>query len=120
MITVLKLDNISKELNRMYEINKQLLDVLHKIGYGLVDFAKQYNYPIPSHIPKLLGKSQNLINELNNPTKIDKVCNVCNKLNPENAGFCCYCGSSLLITRMRQGNDSPDNATEPCLRFCKT
>jgi len=108
------LDNTYKEINRMYEINKQLLEVLHKIGFDLVDFAKKYNYSIPSNIPELLDKSQNLINELNHPTSIDKYCSICDKYNPSNADFCCYCGSSLVITRVRQKDGVTRNGDRTC------
>ena len=106
------MDSISKELNRMYIVNKELLEVLHKIGYNLIDFAKKNNYSIPTDILDLFNRAKNLINELNHPIILNKQCSVCNKLNPENAEFCCYCGSSLIITRMRQSDKSPENATE--------
>ena len=104
----------------MYEINKQLLNVLHRIGFKLVNFADKYNYPIPSDIPNLLDESQSLIHELNHPSLLSKKCSVCGKLNIENADFCCYCGSSLIITRIRQQDKSPVNATECGVRFCVT
>ena len=110
---VLKLNSVSKELNRMYEINKQLLETLEDIGFKIVEFARKYNYPLPSDFSLLLGKSTSIIKELNHPTNISKSCSVCNRLNPENADYCCYCGSSLGITLMRQQDKSPDDATVP-------
>lgn len=102
-----------KDIKRMYNINKQLLETLGDIGFKIVEFARKYNYPLPSDFSLLLGKSTHLIKELNHPTSINKRCSVCNKLNPDNADYCCYCGSSVVITRIRQRDKSPENATEP-------
>jgi len=99
-------DKKIENFNRMYEINKQLLEILENLGFNIVNFSKKYNYPLPSNFSFLVGKAKNLIHELNHPTNINKGCSVCNKLNPENAEYCCYCGSSLVITRMRQDDDN--------------
>jgi len=59
-----------------------------------------------------LNEAKKLIYELNHPTSINRICSICEKLNLENADYCCYCGSSLIITRIRQQDKSPVNATE--------
>ena len=71
------------DLKRMYNINKKLLNTLHKIGFDLIHFAKKYDYPIPKNISSLLGESQQLINELTQPTGNSKTCYVCNNLSPQ-------------------------------------
>jgi len=96
----------------MYELNKKLIMVFRNIGFDLLHFADEYNYPIPPNLRNYFDEAEKLIFELNHPTSIDKRCSICGKLNPENADYCCYCGSSLIITRMRQQDKSPVNATE--------
>lgn len=99
-------DNEIKEIKRMHSLNKQLLEVLHNIGFDLLHFADEYNYPIPPNLRNYFDEAEKLIFELNHPTSLNKKCSLCNKLNPENAEYCAYCGSSLVITRMRQSDDS--------------
>jgi hypothetical protein len=41
-----------------------------------------------------------------------KSCSVCGGLNPPSAKYCGDCGSSFIITRMRQNDKSPEDATE--------
>jgi len=98
-----KLDEITIEHFRIYNLNKKLLGVLHNIGFDLLNFADKYNYPIPSNLKNYLDETEKLMTELEYPTIINKKCFVCNKLNPDNADFCCYCGSSLIINQV-----SPD------------
>ena len=108
------MDSISKELNRMYELNKKLLIVFRNIGFDLLYFADRYNYPIPSNLRIYFDEAEKLITELNHPTSIDKQCSVCDKMNVENAEFCAYCGTPFInITLMRQQDKSPDDATVP-------
>ena len=103
---------IQRDIDRIFNLNKKLLGVIRNIGFDLLHFADEYNYPIPPNLRNYFDEADKLITELNHPTSIDKRCSICEKLNPENADFCCYCGSSLGITRMRQNNESPSNATE--------
>lgn len=106
-------DDAVKDIERIYLLNRKLLKVIGKIGIDIVNFSKEYNYPLPVNLKDSLDEADKLIIELNHPTVIDKRCSICRKLNQEDAEFCCYCGSSLIITRVRQGDKSPFNATEP-------
>ncbi len=101
-----------KEIDRIFILNKKLLGVIKNIGIDIVNFANEYNYSIPSNLRNYVDEAEKLMYELNHPTSISKKCSVCNKLNPENAEFCCYCGSSMVITRIRHSDKSPVNATE--------
>lgn len=51
------------------------------------------------------------LNPLNIP--IPKICGICGGINPYYAKYCGDCGSSFIITRMRQPDESPENAPEP-------
>ncbi len=97
------MDNINRELIRIYELNKKLIFVFRNIGFDLLHFADKYNYPIPKNLRSYFDEAEKLITELNHPTLINKTCSVCGKLNPSNGDFCCYCGSSMIITHI-----SPD------------
>lgn len=44
---------------------------------------------------------------------VPKNCAVCGGVNPPCAKYCGDCGSSMVITRIRHSDKSPDNATEP-------
>ena len=94
------------EIHQMHILNKRLLSTLYKIGFDLAHFAEKYGYQLPSDFPVLLEETENLIHALNHHENINKSCSICGKLNLENAEFCCYCGSSLIITRVRQLDDT--------------
>ena len=95
--------------NRMYAINKQLLDTLRKIGFKIAVFSAKYDYPLPNDFSNLLGKAAELLEELSHPTVNNKSCNICNKLNPENAEYCCHCGSSMIISSLSPECDNESN-----------
>jgi len=97
------------DIHRIYNLNKKLLEVLHEIGFDLLHFANKYNYPIPSNLKNYLDETEKLITELNHPTSIDNKCSVCGKLNLENAEYCCYCGSSMIITQISPDVLQPKN-----------
>ena len=99
-----------EELLRIAKINDQLLKVLTKLAYELIDYADIHNIEIPYKIQPLLDRAEKLIYEKHNLTPINQTCSVCGKLNLENADFCCYCGSSMNITRMRQQDDVTRNS----------
>ena len=43
---------------------------------------------------------------------VPKICSICERANPMSAKCCAYCGSNFVITRIRQNDKSPSNATE--------
>ena len=92
-----------EKVERIQKLNQNLLDVLTKTARELILYANEHNMEHPYKIKPLLEQAQKYIHELKSPTKINKECSVCNKHNLENAEYCCYCGSSLVITHV-----SPD------------
>lgn len=102
-----------RELANILQLNEKLLETLAKTTLELIKYAKENNYELPYEVHFLLKDARKILNEIYNPTNVNKKCSICNKLNPENADYCCYCGSSLVITRMRQSDKSPENATAP-------
>ena len=48
---------------------------------------------------------------------VPKNCLICGRANPLSAKCCAYCGSSFVITRLRQQDKSPSNATECYNRY---
>lgn len=113
---VKRLSNLSyiERVERLQRLNQNLVDVLSLTTYELIQYAKKHNIELPYKIESLLKQSLLYIDELKNPTNITERCTICNKLNPENAEFCAYCGTPFMdITRVRQRDKSPDDATEP-------
>ena len=90
-----------ERIQRLQRLNQELVDVLSQTVYELMQYARKHNLELPYKIKPLLEQSLVYIDELKSPKIINKSCSVCNKLNPSNADFCCYCGSSLCITRLR-------------------
>ena len=91
------------EIIKIQELNEKLLEMLTKTTIELINYANKHNFELPHNIHYLLKKSRQFLDELNHPTLTNKICSICEKLNPENAEYCCYCGSSLNITQI-----SPD------------
>ncbi len=86
-----------KKIERLQILNQQLIDVLMKTAYEIIQYAEQNNIELPYKLEPLIEDAQKCVQELKHPTIINKSCSVCKKLNPETADFCCYCGSSLII-----------------------
>ena len=101
-------------------MNIKLSNILIEITSKLIKYSKKYEFELPYDIKPLLEQAYRYMHELKHPTVLNKYCSICNKLNPENADYCCYCGSSLVITRIRQSDKSPENATEPYYPSCKS
>ena len=89
------------EVIRTQLLNNQLLDVLLKTALEIIKYADKHNIEIPYHIYDLTKDAQQILNQIDTPVSINKKCSICDKLNLENAEYCCYCGSSMIITRMR-------------------
>jgi len=113
-----------ERIERLQRLNQKLVDVLSLTAYELIQYANKHNIEIPYKIAPLLEQALVYIDELKNPKKISQPCPICNKLNPENADFCCYCGSSLNITQIspdllheNKNSKSPDNDTEPKVAY---
>ena len=99
---------------RLQSLNQNLLNVLTKLARELLPYIEN-TFIYSNKIKPLLVKALEYSDDFNGLIEPDKICNNCNKNNPNNADFCCFCGSSLVITHMRQKGDSPDNATEPLI-----
>lgn len=91
------------EFIRVQLLNNQLLDILLKTALEIIKYADKHNIEIPYHIYNLTKDAQDILNQIDNPVLINKKCYLCQKINPANADYCCYCGSSLNITKV-----SPD------------
>jgi len=106
------------KIKNIQDLNIKLSNVLIEITSKLIKYSKKTNIELPYEIQPLLQQAYRYMHELKHPTITNKSCSVCNNLNPENADFCCYCGTSLVITRIRQDNKSPANETEPFFWYC--
>lgn len=107
-----------ERIERLQTLNQKLVDVLSQTGYELIQYARKHDIELPYKIVPLLEQAKKYIKDLKSPTSINKKCYACGKLNIENADFCCYCGSSLIITRIRQQDKSPVNAPECGISSC--
>lgn len=93
---------------------------------NFIKYGKKNDIELPYEIKPLLGQAYRYMHELKNPTNLNNECSICKKLNPENADYCCYCGSSLNITKISpdllqsKNNDSnhpKSDRTEPYLCY---
>lgn len=89
------LHNMKDDVNRLMDLNLKLLATLKKISYKLIEFSDTYGYPLPNDLPNLLDDAYNIMDELCHPTIVIKPCSMCGKLNPEDATFCAYCGTTI-------------------------
>lgn len=110
------------KLKKKIEINDELLKVLIHSLREIIDFANYHNIPLYElhSIAKNLDKIQMLLREEETMAResmdFTKQCPICGKLNPEDAKYCAYCGTTLgVITRIRHDDKSPKDATEPSL-----
>lgn len=94
--------NIQK-LERLLTLNSMLLEKLQKITLEIVKYAEEHHIDFPHDIHAIWKDVDSITKQIKSPTKIDKFCPICHKLNQENAEYCCYCGSSLIISQI-----SPD------------
>ena len=92
-----------RNFNNIIQLNEKLLETLAKTTLELIKYSKENNYELPYEVHSLLKDARKILNEIDNPTIINKKCSVCSKLNPSNAEYCCFCGSSMIITHV-----SPD------------
>ena len=95
-----------KEFVRISEINNRLLDVLTEMAYKIIEYAEKHDLEIPYEMQPLIREARQLIHEQHHPKINNKSCSFCDKLNPEGAQFCAFCGTSLIITRVRQQDDN--------------
>lgn len=95
---------------QIQQLNIKLSNVLIEITSKLIRYSKTHEIELPYEIKPLLEQAHNYMYELKYPIAISKECSICKNLNPENADYCCYCGSSLVITRVRQKDDVTRNS----------
>ena len=84
-------------------------DVLIEITSNLIKYSKTHDMELPYEIRPLLEQAYKYMHELKYPTGVNNECSVCNKLNPDNADYCCYCGSSLIISHISPDLLQPKN-----------
>jgi hypothetical protein len=115
-----------EKVERIQKLNQCLFDVLTKTACELIQYAKENGIELPYKIHPLFEEINLIISELKRPSVINKSCSVCTKLNPENAEYCCYCGSSLIIARVspdllrpkNKDSKSPDKRQNLASGFC--
>lgn len=82
---------------RLTKLNQRLLNTLTKILKEIIIYVRENNISIPYNLQPLLEETQELINEIKHKTVIEKPCSMCGKLNPEDATFCAYCGTTIDV-----------------------
>ncbi len=103
-----------EELYRIGKINLELLKTLEELMFEILKFAKENHIELPKKLSSLVKKTNDILYKLDDKKYIGKLCSICGKLNPEDAKFCAYCGTTLgIITRFRHNDKSPENATKP-------
>lgn len=95
-----------EKVSKLAKINRELLNTLIIALNEVIQYAKVYNIPLPPNIIEILDKVENMLTEINYKIITSVLCPICGKLNPENAKYCAYCGSSLIITRIRHLDDN--------------
>ena len=92
---------------RTSKLNRKLLRALTETAHELIIYAKENNLELPYEIEPILEKAQQYINELKQPKANTKNCSICGELNPEDATYCAYCGTTIgIISRMRHHSDN--------------
>jgi len=84
-----------EEINRITFLNEKLLDVMKEITLEIINYANKHHLELPKNVHSLWKEANTLINQIQPLASVNKKCSICNKLNPENAEYCCYCGTKL-------------------------
>lgn len=100
--------NSEQHIKLNIELSRLLTQILTEIEYIIDD--KRADRLVP-----LLKQAKKLVHEINYPTSMTRYCSICDRLNPDDANVCAYCGTSLIITRVRQQDDNTrkSDRTEP-------
>lgn len=105
----------------LVKLNDLLLRTTLEILAEIISTCRKLNISLPKYdeLSYLLERLKNIVNQINAERIITftKQCSICGKLNPEDAKYCAYCGTTLgVITRIRHDDKSPKDTTEPFMK----